>query len=234
MDRLFHPCSVLVIGVSPRPENLGKNIALNLIDFGFEGEMHLFGRQPGYFLGHRIHTDFSSLPDDIDLAVILTPAATVLDVVKSCFRKGITRMVIESGGFRELSAAGAELEKELVSFARAKGIKFVGPNGISIINRHNGLCLPFMRLSAAEIKKGSLSLVSQSGGMALTYLGLGSSNNIGVAKFISMGNKSCLDEADYLTYLKDDPQTEIIGIYLEDIQDGRRLLSRVAATKKPV
>ncbi|MEA2108424.1 MAG: acetate--CoA ligase family protein [Pseudomonadota bacterium] len=234
MDRLFHPCSVLVIGVSPRPENLGKNIASNLIDFGFEGEIHLFGRHPGYFLGHRIHTEFSTLPKDIDLAVILTPAATVLDAVKACFSRGITRMVIESGGFRELSAAGAELEKELVSFARAKGIKFVGPNGISIINRHNGLCLPFMRLSAAEIKKGSLSLVSQSGGMALTYLGLGSSNNIGVAKFISMGNKSCLDEADYLTYLKDDPQTEIIGIYLEDIQDGRRLLSRVAATHKPV
>ncbi len=234
MDRLFHPCSVLVIGVSPRPENLGKNIASNLIEFGFEGEIHLFGRQPGYFLGHRIHTDFSSLPDDIDLAVILTPAATVLDAVKACFRQGITRIVIESGGFRELSAAGAELEKELVSFARANGIKFVGPNGISIINRHNGLCLPFMRLSAAELKKGGLSLVSQSGGMALTYLGLGSSNNIGVAKFISMGNKSCLDESDYLAYLKDDPQTDIIGLYLEDIQDGRRLLSRVAATNKPV
>jgi len=183
---------------------------------------------------YRIHTDFSSLPDDIDLAVILTPAATVLDAVKACFRQGITRIVIESGGFRELSAAGAELEKELVSFARANGIKFVGPNGISIINRHNGLCLPFMRLSAAELKKGGLSLVSQSGGMALTYLGLGSSNNIGVAKFISMGNKSCLDESDYLAYLKDDPQTDIIGLYLEDIQDGRRLLSRVAATNKPV
>ena len=234
MDRLFHPRSVLVIGVSPRPENLGKNIALNLIDFGFVGEIHLYGRHPGYFLGHRIHTEFSSLPNTIDLAVILTPAATVLDVVKACFGKGITRMVIETGGFRELSAAGAKLEKELVSFARANGIKFVGPNGISIINRHNGLCLPFMRLSAAEVKKGSLSLVSQSGGMALTYLGLGSSNNVGVAKFISMGNKSCLDESDYLDYLKDDPQTEIIGMYLEDIQDGRRLLSRVAATKKPV
>jgi len=234
MDRLFHPCSVLVIGVSSRPENLGKNIASNLIEFGFEGEIHLFGRQPGYFLGHRIHTDFSTLPDDIDLAVILTPAATVLDAVKACFRQGITRMVIESGGFRELSATGAVLEKELVDFARDNGIKFVGPNGISIINRHNGLCLPFMRLSTAEIKEGGLSLVSQSGGMALTYLGLGSSNNIGVAKVISMGNKSCLDEADYLDYLKDDPQTEIIGLYLEDIQDGRRLLARVAATKKPV
>lgn len=234
MDRLFHPRSVLVIGVSPRPENLGKNIASNLIDFGFEGEIHLYGRHPGYFLGHRIHTEFSSLPNDIDLAVILTPAVTVVDVVKACFSKGITRMVIESGGFRELSAAGAELEKELVDFARDNGIKFVGPNGISIVNRHNGLCLPFVRLSAAEIKKGSLSLVSQSGGMVLTYLGLGSSNNIGVAKVISMGNKSCLDESDYLAYLKDDPQTEMIGIYLEDIQDGRRLLSRVAATKKPV
>jgi len=234
MDRLFYPRSVLVVGVSSRPENLGKNIALNLIDFGFTGEVHLFGRKPECFLGHRIHTDFSTLPENIDLAVILTPAATVLDTVKACYSRGITRMVIESGGFRELSASGAELEKELVDFARDKGIKFVGPNGISIINRHNGLCLPFMRLSAAEIKKGNMSLVSQSGGMALTYLGLGSNNNIGVAKVISMGNKSCLDEVDYLAYLKDDFQTDIIGLYLEDIQEGRRLLSEVAAIKKPV
>ena len=234
MDRLFHPRSVLIIGVSTRPENLGKNIASNLIDFGFEGEIHLFGRHPGYFLGHRIHTDFSTLPEGIDLAVILTPAATVLDVVKACCSRGITRIVIESGGFRELSTAGAELEKELVNFAREQGIKFVGPNGISIINRHNGLCLPFMRLSAAEIKKGSLSLVCQSGGMALTYLGMGSSENVGIAKVISMGNKTCLDESDYLEYLRDDPETEIIGLYLEGINDGRRLLARVAATPKPV
>ncbi|MBN2331986.1 MAG: acetate--CoA ligase family protein [Deltaproteobacteria bacterium] len=234
MEKLFHPRSVLVIGVSPKPENLAKNIVHNLIDFGFEGEIHLLGRKPGYFLGHRIHTEFADLPDGIEMAVILTPAATVLATMKACVAKGITRMVIESGGFREFSAAGAVLEKEIVAFASQHGVKFVGPNGISIINRHNGLCLPFMRLSSAEIREGGLSLVSQSGGMALTYLGMGSSDSLGVAKVVSMGNKSCLDESDYLAYLKDDPRTTIIGLYLEGIEDGQRLLSQCAGIQKPV
>ncbi len=234
MQQLFYPRSVVVIGVSSRPENLGRNIVYNLIDFGYDGEIFLVGRRPGFFLGHRIHTDFADLPPGIELAVILTPAAAVPDVMRACVARGITRMVIETGGFREFSAAGAQLEAELLQLAREHGIKFVGPNGISILNRHNGLCLPFMRLNALEVRAGKMSVISQSGGMALTYLGLGSSENLGIAKMISMGNKTCLDETDYLDYLAADEETAVIGVYLESLPRGRRFFAAVAAAGKPV
>ncbi|MBW1645290.1 MAG: acetate--CoA ligase family protein [Deltaproteobacteria bacterium] len=234
MEQLFYPRSVVVIGVSTRPENLGRNIVYNLIDFGYDGELFLVGRRPGCFLGHRIHTDFAALPAGIELAVILTPAAAVLDTMRACIDRGITRMVIETGGFREFSAAGARIEAELLALAREHGVKFVGPNGISILNRHNGLCLPFMRLNPREVQTGGMSIISQSGGMALTYLGLGSSENLGVAKMISMGNKTCLDESDYLDYLATDEETAVIGVYLESLSRGRRFFAAVAAAGKPV
>jgi acetyltransferase len=234
MERLFHPRSLLVVGVSTNPHNLARNIVFNLLEFGYDGRVVLMGKTEGNLLGHRIHADFSEIPADLDLAVILTPAATVPGIMRGCIARGIRRMVIESGGFGEFSPAGAELEKEILALAREHGVKFVGPNGISIINRHTGLCLPFMRLRPRDILPGGLSILSQSGGMALTYTGLGRAENIGVAKVVSMGNKTCLDEIDYLDYLRGDDKTTIIGIYLESIRDGRGLLAAAVRTGKPV
>ncbi len=234
MERIFNPRSLVIIGVSESPENLARNIVVNLVDFGWLGELWLLGRQRGECCGRPILTDYDELPENLDLAVILTPAATVPEVMRCCIGRGIRRMVIESGGFSEFSPAGKRLEDEIRRLAARHGVRFVGPNGISIINRYNGLCLPFMPLQPDEVLPGRLSVISQSGGMALSYIACGRREDVGVAKVISMGNKTNLDEIDYLDYLAADSETGIIGLYLESLERGREFIEHAARCSKPI
>ncbi len=234
MDLLFYPKSIIVFGVSTSKTNLGKNIVENLIEFGFNGEIHAFGKKEGFILGRKIITSYDEIPAKIDLAAILTPASTVPEILKVCGKKGIKRAVIETGGFSEYSEKGADLERKCLEIANEFGIKFVGPNGIAIINLENGMVLPFMRLYKNSARLGSVSIAAQSGGMALTYLNFLSSENIGVNKIISMGNKACLNEEDYLKYLHKDKGTKVVVFYLESIENGRKFFLKLKKSRKPV
>jgi acyl-CoA synthetase (NDP forming) len=234
VDKIFYPDSVVVIGVSERPDNLAANIIANLLAFGYSGDIHAVGLRSGNVYGVPILTSVESLPDGVDLAVILAPAVAVPDLLDRCGAKGIRRAVIESGGFAEFSKVGREMEEQVCAVARRWGIRFVGPNCISVVNMDNGLCLPFVRLEQHSVKRGPVSVLAQSGGVSITYLILLSEAGLGVNKVVSMGNKADLDEVDYLTYLLDDPGTEIICLYLESIEEGRRLMELAASSPKPI
>jgi acyl-CoA synthetase (NDP forming) len=234
MDKIFYPNSIAVIGVSERPTNMGRNIVANLLDFGYKGEIHVVGQREGVVFGHRIRTSIEELPQGIDLAVILTPAPTVPDLMDACGRQGIRRVVIEAAGFGEFSAKGRELGERLHTVARKWGIRFVGPNCISVVNTDSGVCLPFVRLQRHTLKKGRVSVVSQSGGITIVYIGLFSSVGLGISKAISMGNKLDLDETDYLAYLLEDEDTDIICLHLESVVDGRRLMELARSSPKPI
>jgi acetyltransferase len=234
MDRLFNPKSVVVIGVSENPNNLARVIVENLFEFQFKGEILLIGQREGILYGRGICTSMEDLKEGIDVAVILTPAQTVPGIVEACGRKKIRWVIIESGGFSEYSEEGRELEQEVLRIAKKWGIRIVGPNGIGIINIENGFVVAFPPLNRKAVRKGKVSLLVQSGGVSLTYLNLLSSASVGISKIVSMGNKLDLNEIDYLKYLIHDPQTEIIGIYLESIQRGRDLLEIARSTSKPI
>jgi len=225
---------VVVIGVSENPNNLARIIVQNLFEFQFNGEIFLVGKKEGILFGRGICTSMEDLREGIDVAVILTPAHTVPGVLESCGRKKIRWAIIESGGFSEYSEEGAELEKEVLRIARKWGIRIVGPNGIGVNNFENGFVVAFPPLNRKAIRKGKVSLLVQSGGVSLTYLNQLSSASVGISKIVSMGNKLDLNEIDYLQYLIQDPQTEIIGIYLESIQKGRDLLEVARSTSKPI
>jgi acyl-CoA synthetase (NDP forming) len=234
VDKIFYPDSIVVVGVSERPDNLATTIISNLLAFGYEGDIHAVGLRSGKVHGIPILTSLQSLPDGVDLAVILTPAATVPGLLEACGRKGISRVVIESGGFAEFSEAGRELEAQVRAVARQWGIRFVGPNCISVVNMENGLCLPFTLLERRSARRGPVSVLAQSGGVSITYLYLLSEAGLGVNKVVSMGNKADLDEVDYLNFLLDDPATEIVCLYLESIEEGRRLMALAASSSKPI
>jgi len=234
MDTLFYPKSVVVIGVSERPENLARNIVENLFEFQFHGEILLVGRKEGIFFGRKIYSSLDDIPEGIDVAVILTPAQTVPGVIESCGRKKIRWAVIESGGFGEYSEEGGRLEKEALKIAQRWGIRIVGPNGIGIANFENGFVVPFVNLKRGPIRKGKVSILAQSGGVSFTYFNLFASANVGISKIVSMGNKLDLNEIDYLHYLVQDPQTEIIGLYLESLEKGRELMEIARSTPKPI
>jgi len=234
MDRLFYPEKVAVIGVSERETNLGRLIAENLYAFGFNGEIFLVGRHGGILLGHRILTSIQDLPEEIDVAIVLTPAKTVPDIVDQCGQRGIKWLVIETGGFREFSEEGAKLEKQLLENARKWGLRFVGPNGIGIINMENGLCCPFVSLKGFATRPGRMSILAQSGGVTLTYLHQLANVNVRPNKLVSMGNKLDLTEIDFLNYLERDANTEIIGLYLESIENGKELMDFARRSSKTI
>jgi acyl-CoA synthetase (NDP forming) len=234
VDRIFYPDSLVVVGASDRPDNLAANIIANLQRFDYGGDVYAVGLHGGEVHGVPIHPSVEDLPDGVDLAVILTPAATVPDLLEACGRKGILRAVIESGGFSEFSEEGRELERQVCAVADRWSIRFVGPNCISAVNMENGLCLPFVSFDEGAFKRGPVSVLAQSGGISITYLLMLSEAGLGINKVVSMGNKANLDEVDFLSYLLRDPGTEVIILYLESIEEGRRLIELAATSPKPI
>lgn len=225
---------MVVIGVSENPKNLARGIVENLFEFQFTGEIILAGNKEGTLFGRKISTSMEDLREGIDVAVILTPAATVPGILESCARKKIFWAIIETGGFSEYSEEGKQLEKEVLRVAKKWGIRLVGPNCIGIINVENGFVVPFANFKRQPVRKGKVSILAQSGGVSGTYFNLLASANVGICKIVSMGNKLDLNEIDYLEYLIQDPRTEIIGLYLESLERGRELMEIARSTSKPI
>ena len=232
-NRFFYPRNIAVIGVSPDEKNLGKNIVLNCLTFGFGGEILPVGLSGGVAFGQRIYRSLDEIDREIDLAVILTPARTIPGIMEQCGRKGIKHIVIESSGFSELGEEGQSLAKICVEVARRYGIRFIGPNCIGVSNLENGLALPFMPLRT-DLSPGPVSVMAQSGGVGLSYLGFLGDENIGINKFMSIGNKLDVDENDLLDYLIQDPGTKIILAYLEGFTNGRRFVEIASRSEKPI
>ena len=233
MKGFFQPRSVAVVGVSDSPDNLGQRIVSNLQEFSYDGIIYQVGPKGGHSNGRRIHRSVSDIPDQVDLAVLLVPARYVPGIMDECGLKGIRRVIIESAGFSEYGAEGKAIEAELVRVAAEHNIRFIGPNCIGVVNVNNGMVVPFAGLKDV-FARGRVSIISQSGGVGLSYLNVMASENLGLSKFASIGNKLNVDECDLLEYLADDEETDIICMYLEGISDGRRLMSIARKTSKPI
>lgn len=232
-SKIFYPGNVAVFGVSPEEENLAKNIVLNSLTFGFKGEIFSIGLTGGVAFGQRIYGSLDEIDRVIDLAVILTPARTVPDVLEQCGKRGIKAAVVESGGFSELGEEGKPLEKACTEVAERHGMRFVGPNGIGVTNMENGLVLPFT-VMRNDMCIGPVSILSQSGGVGISYVDFLVEERIGLNKFISMGNKLNIDENELLEYLIQDPGTRIILVYLEGFTDGRKFVEIASHSEKPI
>jgi acyl-CoA synthetase (NDP forming) len=224
----------MVVGVSNTPTNLGKKIVENLERLHFRGPIYLVGKQGGNLNGRKIYPRIEDIDAYPDMVVFLIPALYIPEALELCGKKGIDYAVIESGEFSEFADENRRLERNILSIARKQHIRLVGPNCISIINLENGLVLPFVPLDKKRIKSGSISFVAQSGGIVNYSIRLSSCENIGFTKLVSMGNKLDLNENDYLEFLISDPATKTIGLYLESVSDGRRLMDLTHSTNKPV
>lgn len=233
MDKFFNPKSVVVIGVSESPSNMARNIVSNLMEFGFKGIVYQVGRNEGTLYSRKIYTSVLQIEDPIELAVILTPAPTIPELLEECGKKGIHHIIIESAGFREYGEEGKKLEDKIVTISEKYGIRFIGPNCIGTMNLGSGLVVPFLNLKN-NFKSGGISVITQSGGIGFSYLTIFQSENLGVSKFASIGNKINVDENDLLEYFVNDPATEIICVYIEGISDGRRLMEIAEKSKKPI
>ncbi|MGC9194308.1 MAG: acetate--CoA ligase family protein [Syntrophobacteraceae bacterium] len=234
MDAVFNAQSVVVAGVSEAADNLGKNVVANLVNFGYQGKIYPVGPRGGTVFGLPIYRSISELPEKADLAVILTPARLVNEMLLQCGEKGTRAAVIETAGFQESGLKEGELlEQEIMKTCQRFGIHFVGPNCVGIVNTANNLYTPFMPFST-PYRKGKIGVFAQSGGVGLSMAERICRCGVGISKFVSMGNKLERNEADYLAYLIDDPETEIIYFYLEGFKNGRAFAELAKRCKKPI
>lgn len=234
MEKLFYPESIAIAGLSSKVQNTPRIILENLIRWGYRGR--IFGINPSAtekeVCGIRIYKSAVDLPEVPDLGVVLIPARHVPSAVDDCGNGGIRRLAVLAGGFNESSDEGKRLAEQLVANAKKHGIRFVGPNAFTLANTANGLCFPFV--PSFKPPKGGLSFITQSGGLGIFLWNLMENENVGLAKFVSIGNKLNLDESDFIEYLGNDPETKVICMYLESITDGRKLIEAARKINKPV
>jgi len=233
MEKFFYPESIAIVGVSKSDDNLGRNIIENLDNFGYQGKIYAIGPKRGKVNGHTIYPSVLDLPDVPELAVVLTPARFVPEILKQCGEKGTRYAIIETAGFREMGNAGEKIEKELLAITRRFEIRFIGPNCVGIINTLNGFYVPFIALPS-EYNRGYTSVVAQSGGIGFSISERLNHPGLGLSKFVSMGNKLNVDEVDYLRYLIRDPDTKVVYFYLEDFKRGRDFANIALKGNKPI
>jgi len=234
MEKLFYPESIAIYGLSSKSGNIPRLILENLIRWGYKGR--IFGVSPSghdeHVDGIRIYLKVADLPETPDLVVALIPARFMPGVIEDCGKKGVPWMAIPSGGFNELGEEGKVLAEQCVSTAFEYGLRFVGPNAVTVANTANGLCVPFVPSFPPPI--GGFSIISQSGGVGLMLWNLMTDENIGMAKFASIGNKLNVDEVEVLEYFGRDPETKVIGMYLESIPRGKELIEVAEKIDKPI
>ena len=219
LKALFEPASIAVVGASARPDSVGQAVFRNLLLTGYTGTVYPVNPKRRSIMGVKSYPSVLDIEDEIDMAVLIIPASGVSETLDQCARKGIHSAVVISAGFKETSPEGAELEERIRQQVRAAGIALLGPNCLGLINTDPDISMnaSFARSMA---RPGNIAFMSQSGALCTSILDYAGSQNIGFSKFISFGNKADIDENDLLRYLGQDPQTQVILMYLEDLSSG--------------
>ncbi len=226
LHAIFHPTSIAVVGASTRPGTVGNDLFHNLLSAEFQGVVYPVNPKTNSVGGVRAYKSLQDVPDPVDLAVVITPAKTVLAVTDEAIQKGIKAMILISAGFKEIGAEGAELERQLTKKVQEAGIALIGPNCLGVINTD-----PKIRMNATFGRKmpaaGKLAFISQSGALCTSVLDYAEERGMGFSKFVSFGNKADVNEINLLAYLAQDDQTKVIAMYLEDITNGRLFIETV-------
>ncbi|HEV3120938.1 MAG TPA: bifunctional acetate--CoA ligase family protein/GNAT family N-acetyltransferase [Isosphaeraceae bacterium] len=232
-DALFNPRNVAVIGATDRPGSVGRALLDNLVQNSFGGTVFPVNQVRPDVLGIKAYPNIEAVPEPVDLAVVVTPAPTVPDIVRQCVDAKVRMAIVISAGFRETGAAGAELEQRTLAEARRGGMRIVGPNCLGVMRPSSGLNATF---ASAMAQPGSIGFLSQSGALGTAILDWSLREQVGFSVFASLGSMLDVAWADLIDYLADDPQTKSIVIYMESIRDPRTFLSsaREVSFTKPI
>lgn len=235
LDAIFNPTSIAIIGASDNPRKLGHLTFRALQSSSFPGTIHLVNRTLEIVRGQKTHARIQDISDPVDLALIAVQGFSVPTVLADCTEKGVKGAVIYSSGFKELGAPGRALEEEVARIANAAHIGVIGPNCLGVGNVAKQLNATFFP-HPALIKRGSVSLVSQSGGVAGLMLYTAVDAQVGIAKYASIGNRVNLDFADLIHYFGHDADTRVICLFVEGTEDARRMMdeARRVTLRKPI
>ncbi len=233
LDVIFSPQSVALIGATEREGSVGRTILWNLMTNSFGGTIFPINPKRSSVLGIKAYPSIGDVPEQIDLAIIVTPARTVPGLIRECVEAGVKGAIVISAGFKEIGPEGVKLEQEILAEARKGQMRIIGPNCLGVMNPIKGLNATF---ASAMARPGSVGFISQSGALLTSILDWSFRENVGFSSFVSIGSMLDVDWGDLIYYLGDDPRTKSIVIYMESIGNARSFLSaaRDVALTKPI
>ncbi len=232
---LFYPTSIAVIGASRDKLSIGGRLFNNIINADFNGPVYPVNPKASIVRSIRCYPSVTDIPGTVDLAFIVVPARYVNDVVRECAGKGVRGVVVISAGFSETGEKGNQMEQELLDIVRDAGMRMVGPNCMGLQNTDPAVSLDG-QFGPVMPRTGNVSMSSQSGALGLAILDYATHMNLGISTFISVGNKVDVAGNDLLLYWEQDPNTDVILLYLESFGNPRRFsrIARRITKKKPI
>jgi 3-hydroxypropionyl-CoA synthetase (ADP-forming) len=235
LQNFFKAKSVALIGASSTPGKIGNAVLDSLIRYEYQGQVYPINPGREEIMGVKTYPSLGDVPAQVDLAVATIDLRLMPEMIETCASKGIHNLVVISGGGKELGGERTELEASIRHLAQTHDVRVVGPNCIGVFDGQTRLDTFFqVQERMLRPKAGPIAVLTQSGTIGAAFLE--DVVNIGVSKFVSYGNRTDVDEADLLAYLADDPETELIAMYLEGLEDGRKFLdtAREVTREKPV
>jgi acetyl coenzyme A synthetase (ADP forming)-like protein len=236
LDALFRPCSVAVLGASPRRESIGGTVLRNLVTGEYQGKVFPVNPAHEVVMSMKCYGSVLDIPDAVDLAVVIVRKDLALDVIRDCGEKGVRALVIVSAGFGETGTPeGREREAKLRGLLARYGMRASGPNCMGVINTEEAVRLnaSFARLTPPP---GPIAFVTQSGSLGESMLELAAERGAGISMFCSIGNRVDVDATDLVTYWDQDERTGVIAMYVESFLDPRRFIpiARRVTRRKPI
>lgn len=233
LESFFRPDSVAVVGATDREGSVGRTIIANSVEGSYRGRVYPVNRKHSKLFGLRCYSNPKDLPEPVDLAVVVTPAATVPGVVRDCVDAGVRSAIVISAGFKERGPEGLELERQIKTELRRGSMRLVGPNCLGMMNPWIGLNATFAKNIA---RPGNVAFLSQSGALLTAILDWSLREQVGFSAIVSTGSMLDVDWGDLISFYGEDPKTQSILLYMESIGDARSFLSaaREVALSKPI
>ena len=231
----FEPRGVAVIGASRQRGTIGGEILHNLLSYGFKGPVYPVNPAASEIESVKCYPTIEAVPGPVDLAVIVVPAAKVIEVASDCARKGVKALVVISAGFSETGADGKALQAELLSVCRSAGMRLIGPNCMGIANTDPAVLLD-ATFAPGIPPRGRVGFSSQSGALGLAIMEFANSLGLGISTFVSVGNKADISGNDLLRYWESDENTDVILLYLESFGNPKKFseIARRVGRQKPI
>jgi len=234
LPRLFSPSSVAIIGASDNFAKLGYHVMKSLVEGKYQGGVYPINPRRQEIWGMRAYPSLEDVPTEVELAIIAVPAQLVLRVLEECGRKGVSGAVLITAGFRELEdPAGATLQEEIKEVATRWSLPIIGPNTFGFVNLPFSLNASFTS-EFSRLEKGGVALVSQSGGFSHLCGFLSVDQGVGFSKIVGLGNRCNVDFPEMVDYLANDPDTRVIALYIEGMDNPHRLMEAAQRAKKPI
>ena len=235
LNAIFQPKSVAVIGATTRKGSIGHETLHNILLAEFNGKVFPVNPKSSVIHSIKAYSTILDVPDAVDLAIIIVPKEHVRDVVRQCGEKGVKGLVIITAGFSEVGKEGKKREEEILKIVNEYGMRMIGPNCFGIVNTDPKISLN-ATFGKTYPKLGRIGFITQSGAMGEAIMNTAKELGIGFSVVASIGNKADISSNDILEYFKDDPNTDIILMYLENFGNPLNFtkIAREISRKKPI